>query len=267
MYKYLLLISLLLASVVYLPSCQKEDAADADVMTSEDVATLEDFSAEIEQAADLAIEERGGVSSCPTVTLAQPWGTWPNTITIDYGTTGCPGPNGEHILKGKIIIVQTAEMFAAGAQRTKTFDNFYVDDVRVEGTKTWKNNGKDAEGNWSYTRTATDMKLTYSDGTSTTWNHTHTATLVQGGATPTHWDNVWNITGSTSGTNRGGKTFTANITAPLVKRGNCRWIVEGTILFTRDGRTSSLNFGNGTCDRFARLTLPNGEVVVVRLRR
>ncbi len=267
LYRNLLLIGLLIAGILYLPACKKDDATDADVLTSEDVAALEDLSAEIDQAVDVAIEERGGSGTCPTVTLAQPWGTWPNTITIDYGTTGCTGPNGEHLLKGKIIVTQTAEMFTAGAQRTKTFDNFYVDDVRVEGTKTWKNNGKDASGNWSFTRTATDMKLTYPDGTFTTWNHTHTATLVQGGATPTHWDNVWNITGNSSGTNRNGKAFSATITEPLVKRGNCRWIVQGTIQFTRDGKTSTLDFGNGTCDRFARLTLPNGEEVVVRLRR
>ncbi len=266
MNKYLFLIGLFVSTALFVSSCKKDDATDADVVTSEDLATLEDFSAEIDQAADIAIEERGSGGTCPTVTLAQPWGTWPNTITIDYGADGCLGPNGEHMLKGKIIITQTAEMFTAGAQRTKTFDNFYVDGVRVEGTKTWTNNGKDAAGNWSYTRTATDMKITYPDGSFATWNHTHTATLVQGGNTPTHWDNVWNITGNTSGTGRNGKTFSATIKEPLVKRGNCRWIVEGVIEFTRNGKTSTLDFGPGTCDRFARLTLPNGEEVIIRLR-
>jgi len=259
------LISLLFTGALLLSSCRKDDPAD--VMTSEDLATAEDFSAEIDLVTDIAIEERGGNGTCPTVTLAQPWGTWPNTITIDYGPTGCLGPNGEHLLKGKIIITQTAEMFTAGAKRTKSFENFYVDDVRVEGTKTWTNNGKDASGSWSYTRTATDMKLTYPDGTFSTWNHTHTATLVQGALTPTHRDNVWNITGSTLGTNRNGKAFSATIIEPLVKRGNCRWITQGTIQITRDGKTSTLDFGNGACDRLARLTLSNGEEVVIRLRR
>ncbi len=267
MSKFHWIIGLLVAGVLTVPACKKDASSDADVTTAEDVATAEDFSAEIDQAVDIAIEERGGSGSCPTVTLAQPWGTWPNTITIDYGTAGCLGPNGEHVLKGKIIITQSAEMFTAGAQRTKTFENFYVDDVRVEGTKTWRNNGQNAAGEWSYTREASGMKLTYADGATTTWNHTHTATLAQGGATPTHWDNVWKITGNTSGVNRNGAAFSSTIVEPLVKRGNCRWIVEGKVEFTRNGQTSILDFGNGTCDRFGRLTLPNGEEVVVRLRR
>jgi hypothetical protein len=267
MNKYLVFAGMLLIGALAFSSCKKDNPVDEEVATSEDVATAEDFSAELDQIADMAVEERGGGGVCPKVTLAQPWGTWPNTITVDYGTTGCTGPNGEHVLKGKIIITQTAEMFAAGARRTKTFENFFVDDVRVEGTKEWVNNGKDASGNWSYTRKATDMKLTYPDGTFSTWNHTHTATLVQGGATPTPHDNVWDISGSTTGVNRNGKTFSATITSPLVKRGNCRWIVKGTISFSRDGKTSTLDFGNGLCDRLARLTLSNGDVVLVRLRR
>lgn len=266
MNKSLFLAAALLLGTALFHACKKDDAADADLMTAEDLAINEDFSEQIDLAANVAIEERGGSGSCPTVTLAQPWGTWPNTITIDYGTTGCAGPNGGHILKGKIIVEQTADMFTVGAVRTKTFDQFFVDDVRVSGTKSWTNNGKDAAGNWSYTKTATNMVLTYPDGTSTTWNHNHTSTLTQGGNTPTHWDNVWSTTGNSNGTNRNGKAFTATIVEPLIKRAGCRWISEGTIEFVRDGKTATLDFGNGTCDRFGRLTLPNGDTVVVRLR-
>ncbi len=268
MKKSFFLIATLLMGIALFQSCKKSDnVSDADIMTSEDIATNEDFSEEIDFVADVAIEERGGGGTCPTVTLAQPWGTWPNTITIDYGPDGCTGPNGDHILKGKIIIQQTAEMFAAGATRTKTFDNFFVDDVQVSGTKSWTNNGKNADGNWSYTKTATNMVLSYPDGTSTTWNHTHTSTLIQGGATPTHWDNVWSTTGNSSGTNRNGVNYTSTITQPLIKKALCRWISEGVVEFTRDDRSASLDFGDGTCDRFGTLTLDNGDTVTIKLRK
>ncbi|MFN0013939.1 MAG: hypothetical protein ACKVU2_05270 [Saprospiraceae bacterium] len=260
----LLLIALLMGAT-YFQSCKKDD--DIDLVTSEDLAMSEDFSEQIDLAADVAVEERGGGSTCPTVTLAQPWGTWPNTITIDYGSTGCTGPNGDHFLKGKIIITQSAEMFTPGAVRTKTFENFFVDDVQVSGTKTRTNNGKDAAGNWSFTKTATNMAHLYPDGTSTTWNRTHTATLIQGGDTPTHWDNVWSVIGNASGTNRNGKAVTAVILEPLIKKALCRWISEGVVEHTRDGKTASLDFGNGTCDRFGQLTLPNGDTVTIKLRK
>ncbi|MBL7776050.1 MAG: hypothetical protein JNK89_08610 [Saprospiraceae bacterium] len=267
MKKSLFLMAALLMGIAAFQSCKKSDATDLDVMTSEDLATNEDFSEEIDFATDVAIEERSGGGACPTVTLAQPWGTWPNTITIDYGAVGCAGPNGDHLLRGKIIIEQTAEMFTAGAVRTKTFDNFFIDDVQVGGTKSWTNNGKDADGNWSYTKTATNMVLSYPDGSSTTWNHTHTSTLIQGGNTPTHWDNVWSTTGNSSGTNRNGVSFTSEIVEPLIKKALCRWISEGVVAFTRDGKTASLDFGNGTCDRFGTLTLPNGDTQVIKLRK
>lgn len=267
MKKVFFLIAALLMGVALFQSCKKDEAADLNVMTSEDLATNEDFSEEIDFAADVAIEDRGSGGACPTVTLAQPWGTWPNTITIDYGPDGCTGPNGEHLLRGKIIIEQSDDMFSAGAVRTKTFDGFFVDDVEVEGTKSWTNNGKDAAGNWSYTKTATGMVLRYPDGTTTSWNHTHTSTLVQGGNTLTHWDNVWSTTGNSSGTNRNGVNYTSTITEPLIKRATCRWISEGLVEFTRDGQTATLDFGNGTCDRFGTLTLPNGDTVIIKLRK
>lgn len=261
------LIAALLMGIAFFQSCKKSENSDLDVLTSEDIATNEDFSEEIDFAVDIAIEERGGGSTCPTVTLAQPWGTWPNTITIDYGPDGCTGPNGDHFLKGKIIIEQSAGMFTAGAERTKTFDNFFIDDVQISGAKSWKNNGLDASGNWSYTKTATNMVLSYPDGTSTTWNHTHTSTLVEGATTLTHWDNVWSTTGSSSGTNRNGVNYTATIVEPLIKKAVCRWISTGVLEVSRDGQTASLDFGNGTCDRFGTLTLPNGDTHIIKLRK
>ena len=268
MKKTILFFALLFAGVLAFNACKKsDDANDSDIAASEDIATAEDFSEEIDFAADVAIEERGGPSACPVVTLAQPWGTWPNTITIDYGTVGCDGPNGNHLLKGKIIIEQSADMFTAGAVRTKTFENFFIDDVQVEGTKSWTNNGKDAAGNWSYTKVATDMKLSFPDGTSATWDHTHTSTLINGGATLTHWDNVWSTTGNTTGTNRNGVAVSSTITEPLIKKAVCRWVSEGVIEFTRAGNVSTLDFGDGTCDRFGTLTTANGKTFTIRLRQ
>lgn len=267
MKKSFFLMATLLLGIAAFQSCRKSESNSIDVTTTEDLATNEDFSEEIDFATDIAIEERGGSGGCPTVTLDKPWGTWPNTLTIDYGTTGCSGPNGDHILKGKIVITQTDDMFSAGATRTKTFDNFYIDDVKVSGSKSWTNNGLDSAGHWSYTKTATNMELGYPDGTSTTWNHTHTSTLTSGALTLTFWDNVWSTTGNSSGTNRNGVNYTSTITEPLIKKGGCRWISEGQVEIIRDGNTSTLDFGDGACDRFATLTLPNGDQVTIKLRK
>ncbi|HAD13601.1 MAG TPA: hypothetical protein DCF33_14335 [Saprospirales bacterium] len=264
MKKSVLFLTALLLTVFAMESCRKNDNNDVAITTAEDLSANEDYTEQIDLDADIAVEERGG-GPCPTVTFAQPEGTWPNTITIDYGAS-CTRPDGR-VLSGKLIINQTAEIRTPGAVRTVTHEDFFVDGVKVEGTRTWTNNGQNADGLWSYTKVATDMKLTFDDGTSTMWNKTRTSVLVEGGNTATHWDDVWSSTGTASGTNRNGVDFTATITEPLVKRASCRWISSGVIEFTAGVRTRTLDFGDGTCDRFGTLTLANGESYSIRLRR
>lgn len=267
MKKSLFLITALLLGVALIQSCQKETAnADTNVTTSEDLAVQQDLSEEIDFSADIAIEERGGGGSCPTVTLEKPWGTWPNKLTIDYGTDGCTGPNGNHILKGKLIIEQTADVFTTNAKRSLTFDNFYIDAIKVEGTQAWTNNGINSAGQWSFTKTATGMKISFPDGTSTSWNHTHTCTLIEGALTLTFWDNVWSVTGNTTGTNREGVDYTATITTHLIKKASCRWISEGVVEFNAKGETATFDFGDGSCDRFATLALPNGNTIQIKMK-
>jgi hypothetical protein len=266
MKKSFFLVALLAFSLFSFNACKKEGMDMVDIVTSEDLATNEDLSEQIDIDADVAIEERGGGSTCPTVTTTQPWGTWPNTITVDYGADGCTRPDGR-VLKGKLIIYQTDEIRNAGAVRTINHENFFVDDVQVEGEKTWTNNGIDANGFFSYTKNATDMKLTFNDGTSTTWTKTRTSTLIEGGNTVIHLDNVWSSTGSASGVNRNGVQFTATIVEPLIKKATCRWISKGIINLTRNDRTGTLDFGDGDCDRFANYTNVDDDTYIIRLRR
>ncbi|MFN0213885.1 MAG: hypothetical protein ACKVT2_06475 [Saprospiraceae bacterium] len=264
MKKSLFFFLVLFASVFAFESCRKNDNNDALVATAEDLAANEDYIEQLDLDADVAVEERGG-GPCPTVTFAQPEGTWPNTITIDYGTA-CTRPDGR-VLSGILIINQTADIRTPGAVRTITHDNFFVDGVQVEGTRSWTNNGQNVDGQWSYTKVATDMKLTFEDGSVTTWSKTRNSTLIEGGNTLTHWDDVWSSTGTASGTNRNGIDFTATVLEPLVKRASCRWISSGVLEFTVGLRTRSLDFGDGNCDRFGTLTLANGESYSIRLRR
>ncbi len=264
MKKSLFLVIVLITSIAAFEACKKNDNNDAVITTAEDLSANEDYSEQVDFDADLAVEDRGG-SDCPTVTFAQPEGTWPNTITIDFGSA-CTRPDGR-VLSGKLILDQTAEIRTPGAVRTITHDNFFIDGAKVEGTRVWTNNGQNTDGFWSYTKNANDMKITWVDGSVTTWSKTRTCLLVEGGNTATHKDDVWSSTGSGAGVNRNGKDFTDTITVPLIKRADCRWISSGVIEFTVGIRTRSLDFGDGTCDRLGTLTLANGEAYTIHLRR
>ncbi|MBK8556730.1 MAG: hypothetical protein IPL65_13600 [Lewinellaceae bacterium] len=181
---------------------------------------------------------------------------------------GCEYPeNSGRIHKGKIVIQQTASLFTAGAVRTVTFENYVIDDVSVQGSKSWTNNGLNTDNLWSFTTTATGLNLGFSDGTTTSWNSNYTTTLIEGGATLTFWDNIWSTTGTASGTNRLGEAYTVAITQPLIKKAFCRWISEGALEFTRGDRSATFDFGDGSCDRFGKLTLDNGNTFTIRLRK
>jgi hypothetical protein len=57
----------------------------------------------------------------------------------------------------------------------------------------------------------------------------------------------------------------AEVAEPLVKAFTCRWISKGVLRIKLNDTVGLLNFGNGTCDNEARLTV-NGETRTIKLR-
>lgn len=239
------------------------------IVAGEDQAVSEDFYEDVDYQVDWVIETRDGGGSfpdCPTVSVDPIDGSFPRTITIDFGD-GCEGPDGR-IRKGQIIVTQSAAFYVQGAIRVATLQDFYIDDAHIEGTRTWVNEGFDAEGNVTFTRTVEGGKITFPDGSEASWQSSYTLTQVEGGGTPLILlDNAFEITGDGNGVNRNSKAYTVEITTPLLKKRVCPWVVSGAIELTVDGKTVSLDYGNGICDRKAILTLPNGTQHEILVRR
>lgn len=256
-----------------LQSCKKDnDTADTTQLqtTAEDLVSYNDLSEFTDYEIDMLVDDAftGGIEvsdrgACPTVTFAQPKGTWPNTITLDYSPDGCTKDN--HTFKGQIVIEQSNKMNVVGAERVVTFNDFYLNNVKIEGTRTLTNEGPNASGQPVWSKTA-DETFTFPDGSTATYSTDRTRTLIGGANTPTPVDNVWSIEGSGAGTNRKGETFTATITSPLIKRALCPWIAEGVIEFEHGGKMRTLDFGDGTCDRDAVLTLNDGTTKNIKIR-
>jgi hypothetical protein len=181
-------------------------------------------------------------------------GLFPKTITIDFGT-GCTGRDG-HTRRGKIITVYTGKMKLAGSKATTTFDGFYFDSIKVEGTHIIENNSTDT--NLVFTLTLQNGKLTAPSGDYVAVNRTHTWTQIAGGATHQPADDVFKVTGSSDGTVQVlGLTFqwTTDIIQPLVRKFTCPWFVSGQVKITHDTHTAILDYGNGSCDNQATLTV------------
>lgn len=261
----------------FLTACNKDSnitpdpaTTEAAITASEDISDSESLaqSSEDESESAMAGVGSGGLGgSCATVTYSAPKGTFPQTVTIDFGT-GCKDFKGR-TLKGKIIVTLSDVLIKPNATKTLTFSDFYIDSAKIEGTRTWKNNGLNAQGQPSFTRTVTNGKITFGDGTSATWNANHTVVMSNGILTPLNpLDDQWTVTGSESGTNRKGKTYSSTISTPILHKALCPWIASGVRTITVDSKkfTIDYSYGGTDCNREALLTLPDGTTKVIKTR-
>lgn len=226
------------------------------------------------QSAKLAGGNKSGnysFGNCATVTINPAWGdtSWPKVMEIDFGSTNCTGTYGIN-RRGKLVVTLTNHYRDSGSTLTIQPQNYFVNDVKVEGTKTITNQGYNANGNLQFNVDVVNGKLTYTDGSTTTWQSNRTNEWIEGDSTTlfTHGlagicDDVYLITGSASGVSRNGHNYTVTITSPLRKEICCRWLVSGQLEVTPANLlTRYVDFGSGACDNKATVTI-NGTSFIV----
>jgi hypothetical protein len=208
---------------------------------------------------------------CFTITTTHPTNNFfPVIIVLDFGTTGCPGPDGR-VRRGKIITEYTNHLSIQGAMATTSFDGFYVDAIHVEGTHIITNIPATpippANVARKFRVELRNGKLSWPDGNFTEWNSDKTITQVEGLATTNYAkDDAFKIEGAADGYVKRGNLLVrwgSTITDPILRRLTCRWIVRGRIRTIRanlpNPATSHwaavLDFGLGNCDNQASVTI------------
>jgi hypothetical protein len=262
---------ILMMAVVVFTSCKKQpvplesttlaladDNAVSDVVFDDVFNTVDNASIILENAlgkGDLKSAEV--IDSCPLVTITHlSDGIWPKTITIDYAA-GCTGFYG-NTRKGKIIISVSGRRTVINATRTVTFDNYYFNDIKVEGTKELKNLGPNSKQNMVVSIKLTDGKLTLPDGKTIERSFENQREWIAGWATKNIWDDECLITGSATGKNIDGISYTNSIITALHWKRVCEFFVSGVIRFERAGVDAvELDYGTGDCD--AQATLKRGD--------
>ncbi len=193
-----------------------------------------------------------GTLGCAAVTLSPAdLTTFPKTMTIDYGT-GCT--MGAITRKGKLIVNLSGRIRNAGSIMGVSFENYSVNDYKLEGSFTITNNT--ANNVLSFTTQTTNGKLTYPSGL-LHYTHTgsHTYTQIGGTSTPTYIDDSWSVTGTGSTTSHTNQNLTVTIKTPLVKSVACGSVISGIEDFQYNNISGNLNFGEGNCDRLATLKI------------
>jgi hypothetical protein len=208
------------------------------------------------------------LDSCPTVTIDHPEDTkFPKVVTVDYGTL-CTGLY-DNTRSGKIIITVTGLRTVEGSKRIVTFDNYFVNGIKVEGTKTVENLGYNDNQNMVFSATLEGGKLTLADGRTIERSFSHEREWIAGFNTRNISDDECFITGTASGVTVKGVSFNNTITTPLYWKRACRFLVSGVVKIERTGQEPViLNYGGGECDAYATLTRGDQtKEIILRFRR
>lgn len=176
-------------------------------------------------------------------------------ITIDFGD-GCIGPHGRE-RSGKIFIKYSSEVGDSTANRIITFENFFVNNKGVTGTIELKDISENNEGYLQSVKRLIDLKITFSNGEYIVFNGSRTREWMEGRGDGDPSNNVFRITGEISGTSSTGRSFTNEITTPIIADWSCAaegnfarvsGVVEMTNLGGYVKRKRIVDYGDGTCD-------------------
>jgi len=276
-----------LLTLVY--SCKKDDEVkEFDTQSSQDNSLAEATFNDIMEIANQAIENgasglstyRSGksqstfLSNCATLSIIPDSSGQGGSIVIDFGSYSCLCDDGRY-RKGIINVSYTATYRDSGAVITTNPQNYFVGRdssnlYQVSGTKTVVNQGHNAAGHLWYTIDVTG-ELHDRNNAVMTWTSQRNREWLAGESTMGtggYIDDVYSITGTSSGTTFEAKSYTANISKALVFKLDpaCRHIVEGIFELTPSGLpTRTLDYGNGDCDNDATITV-NGATFNIKLR-
>ena len=253
-----------------LSACDKDETEK--VTVAESISTTADdeiaadyyaeATADTDEAETASVGKKGtGLNFQSCATLSITFTATGMNLVIDFGTEGCTGPRG-HVRKGKIIVSTTGQIRTNGFKKTITFENFYIDDALIEGTRTVTTSL--INNVLTQTIVVEDGSITLLGGNIITYQENKTRTLVEGYGTVSIADDVWEVSGSTTGVNYKQVPYTVQITKPIRHTTTCRFPVSGTKTLTVGDKVVSIDFGSGTCDKIATLTI-NGQTKEIEL--
>lgn len=270
---------LAIASLTF-TGCRRDDE-DTDTTAASDNALADATYSDVTNIADeagisgslsnyrMGDPNNGGLlSTCATLTFDTINGADQDTITIDFGTVNCTCNDGRN-RRGQIIVYYTGQYRDSASVHTIGFNNYFVNDNQVLGTKTVTNLGHNAAGHLVYDINVNGQINLANNGGTITWVSQRQREWTAGESTAVWYDDMYSITGSASGTSAAGENFSMNITSPLIRNmqlGCRRHFTQGVVEVTPGTRpVRTIDFGTGGCDDLATVTI-NNHTYTIHLR-
>jgi hypothetical protein len=248
------------------PTPNTAGPTNEDVSSSEDDALVESLFESTQNVVDEGLEEsdnpslrkllkRPGNCADANITINDVAGT----ATVVYTFAGETCDDGR-TRSGSITLVANKKSFREnGAVLTMTFDNYKVDGHSISAKRVITNKAAvdattgryqsvivtGADGTGSAT-------ITKPDGTKIMWHAEKTRKQIAGADTRSKFDDKFEISGEQGGTSSKGHVYLTTVSSatPVVLDNSCLKyrVVSGVRTVTRNGKTFTINYGDGTCD-------------------
>ncbi|PTB97923.1 hypothetical protein C9994_00415 [Marivirga lumbricoides] len=275
--KLTLLIPGIVVAILTLQSCQEDETTeltrDEEIAITENATFSEDVSDEDIELANSAeievgIQESASRESSSEKCYATTWDAATRILTIDFGE-GCVGPYGRQ-RRGKIIVSYGEEGNYYVADRTITFDNYFVNGNQITGELYVEKAVINEEGFYENNYTV-NYTILFNGGTTFTLNGSRKREWIAGVLDDNFANNVFRITGSLTGISTRGISWSHQIVEPIIADFNCR--SEGNFLYTqgikeisysnsRRKRTRTVDYGDGICDRSYTIAINNDLITI-----
>lgn len=202
-------------------------------------------------------------NSCAAVSFStDPDNFWPAVLTLNYGQA-CVNELGQN-LSGIITATFDGLLLTEGTNINVDFDAFSINTYAVDGAYSVRNEGLNAAGQRSFTHRIDNGILQQSGATILTYEAVENHLQTEGQATNFFTDglsgildDVFEETVVANGTGVLGNSFTISTVEPLVRPVFCSKPISGKLQydFVIFDQPAILDFGNGTCDDFATVTI------------
>jgi len=254
---------LFITSLLFLTSCRKRYDNDPSALMNYKIETAFDEMTNISDQAvtgnmvyyksgEVVYTKPGATTNLPktpcNVIITLDTTSFPRTVTVDYGNTNCDCNDGK-VRRGKIITTYTGPYLAQGTLITHTPENYYVNDVLIQGTKTVENMGLNTTSQ-PYYQVEINGSATNPDGEVLNYTSSRIRTWVAGFNTLfDRFDDEYDITGTATGTFSNGGGYSSETTTPIRVKVGCGFPVSGILQITPvDRPVRTINYGDGSCD-------------------
>lgn len=208
----------------------------------------------------LEAQKYGQAGDYPVVTITPlDTTTWPKNIKVDYGTSNYVCNDG--VKRRGIINIQTTGFYReADTEITVTYDGFYHNDHKVEGTMKVVNDGRNDNNNLVYNVTIAEGKITtpqdkiiyFNENTSREWAAGENTVFDP-------CDDNYLIEGSQDGMSSDSIEYTLTVQQKLDILACCKYVRAGVLKISITGILPfTVNFDGSTCDEANIVATING---------